>query len=287
MPEPIARLTSVSRVFRSLFGRRRVWAVRGLTLEVRPGEIFGLLGPNGSGKTTTLQMLLGLLTPTEGTIEVFGRRPRDRGCRRRIGYLPEEFEGGPFLTGEETLRFYGGFHGLGRTEVRRRAEQLLRGLGLWDHRLRRVRDYSKGMRRRIGLAQSLLHDPELLVLDEPTNGLDPLGIQTVKSLLLARKEAGRSVVVSSHILAEMEDICDRVAILDQGRTLVMGPLGDLLTVPGRHRLEVEGRLPPREQISAALQGLSLRLEDVAPSRARLEDLFLRVVAEGESRKPES
>jgi ABC-2 type transport system ATP-binding protein len=286
MAEPIARLTGVSRVFRSLLGRRKVWAVRGLTLEVRPGEIFGLLGPNGSGKTTTLQMLLGLLTPTEGTIEVFGRQPRDRECRRRIGYLPEEFEAGPFLTGEETLRFYGGFHGLGRKEVRRRAEQLLRDLGLWDHRLRRVRDYSKGMRRRIGLAQSLLHDPDLLVLDEPTNGLDPLGIQTFKSLLRARKHGGRSIVVSSHSLSEMEDICDRVAILNQGRPLVMGPLGDLLTVPGRHRLEVEGPLPPRETLSSALQGLGLGLSGVEPSRAKLEELFLRVVSE-ESRKSEA
>ncbi len=257
-----------------------MWAVRGLSLEILPGEVFGLLGPNGSGKTTTLEMLLGLLSPTEGKIEVFGRRPRDRESRRQIGYLPEEFEAGSFLSGEETLRYYGGFHGLGGGEVRRRSEELLRALGLWEDRRRKVRDYSKGMRRRIGLAQSLLHDPRLIVLDEPTNGLDPLGIRTVKSILLERKARGRSIVVSSHILPEMEELCDRVAIMDRGRSLVKGRLGDLLARPGRHRLEVEGPLPPREELSEKLAGMRLTLEDVRSSTSKLEDLFIRVVEDG-------
>ncbi|MGH9361172.1 MAG: ABC transporter ATP-binding protein, partial [Thermoanaerobaculia bacterium] len=173
-------LERVTKVYRGLLWRRRqVRAVEGLSLEVESGEIFGLLGPNGSGKTTTIQILLGLLAPTSGTVRVFGGAPGERSARRRTGYLPEEFSGYEFLSGEENLRFYGGFYGIGRAEVRRRAEELLRLLDLWDDRRRRLRDYSKGMRRRIGLAQCLLHEPELIVLDEPTNGLDPLGIRKV------------------------------------------------------------------------------------------------------------
>src|ERR1041385_8843900 len=221
----------VSRVFRGLLGRRRVLAVEDLTLEVGRGEVFGLLGPNGSGKTTTIAMLLGLLPPSSGRVSVFGGPPTARSARKRIGYLPEEFDGGGYLTGEEALHYYGGFYGLPRAEVRRSASERLERLGLAADRRRPIREYSKGMRRRIGLAQSLLHDPELVVLDEPTNGLDPIGIRSFQTLLAELRARGRTVVVSSHILPEMQAVCDRVAILNRGRAIVTGRLEDLLRRP--------------------------------------------------------
>ncbi len=283
--ETIVRLQSVSRVFRSLFTRRRLWAVRELSLEIGRGEIFGLLGPNGSGKTTTLQMILGLLSPSAGRIAVFGNPSGDSSVRRRIGYLPEEFEATGFLSGEETLIFYGSFFNLKRSEIRRRAEELLHTLDLWEDRHRKVREYSKGMRRRIGLAQSLLHDPELIILDEPTSGLDPMGIRKVKSILLDLRARGRTILVSSHILPEMQDICDGVVILDRGSCLVSGRLRDLLARPDRHLIEVRGTLPPREEISSLLSPKNLTVEAIRPSVTTLEDLFLRVVEKRE--QPES
>jgi ABC-2 type transport system ATP-binding protein len=288
--EPVLVLENVTRVYRRFFPRREVRAVDGLDLEIRRGEIFGLLGPNGSGKTTTILMVLGLLRPTGGRIEVFGCRPGDRATRRRIGYLPEEFEAHGFLTGEETLLYYGSFFGLPRAEVRRRAEDLLGSLELWDDRRRRVREYSKGMRRRIGLAQSLLHEPDLVVLDEPTNGLDPIGILRVKSMLRDLRDRGRTVLVSSHILPEMEDICDRVAILDRGRILAEGALGDLLARPDRHLIAVRGPTPDPAEIAALLGPKGLRVESVRGDRATLEEVFLKVVEgrqEVRGRRPEA
>ena len=271
-------LQGVSKVYRGFWGRKKVQAVSGLSLEIGAGQIFGLLGPNGSGKTTTIQMLLGLLRPSSGTISVLGSPPGHLGTRRRIGYLPEEFDGGGFLSAEESLLFHGGFFGLGKTELRRRAEALLRDLDLWDDRKRRLREYSKGMRRRIGLAQSLLHEPDLVILDEPTNGLDPLGIRKVKSLLLGLRDRGRTVLVSSHILPEMEDICDRVMILEKGRSLVTGRLEDLLRRAGRSLIEVGGDVPPDpEELGALLSTKGMRLEGVRADRDTLEELFLRVV----------
>jgi ABC-2 type transport system ATP-binding protein len=280
---PVISIQNVSRVFRSLFAHRRVQAVQALSLEIRRGEIFGLLGPNGSGKTTTLQMVLGLLSPTEGRISVFGRPPGDSSIRRRIGYLPEEFEATGFLSGEETLLFYGSFFGLARAEVRRRADDLLSALDLQDDRRRRVREYSKGMRRRIGLAQSLLHQPDLLILDEPTNGLDPVGIRKVKTILQDLRARGCTIVISSHILPEMQDICDRLAIMDRGRCLVTGRLGDLLERPGRHLIDVSGSLPAPEELGALLSTKELDLKEIRPSLETLEDLFLRVVKRGEEK----
>ncbi len=277
--KPVVLIEKVSRVFRSFLGRRSVWAVRDLSLEVGPGEIFGLLGPNGSGKTTSIQMLMGLLEPTAGRIEVFGASPRSRAVRRRLGYLPEEFAGQNFLSGEENLLFYGGFFGLSRTEVKGRAESLLKSLDLWDDRSRRLREYSKGMRRRIGLAQSLLHDPELIVLDEPTNGLDPLGIRTVKRMLLELKARGRALIISSHVLGEMEGLCDRIAIIDRGSVLVTGRLPDLLVRPDCHRIKLRGKIPANEELSRDLAGKDLRIESVEPDRASLEEFFLRTIDE--------
>jgi len=274
--EEVLVLDKVSRTFRG-FRKRPVEAVRDLSLQVRRGEIFGLLGPNGSGKTTTIQMVLGLLAPTSGRVALFGTSPRAKAVRKRVGYLPEEFAGHEFLSGEETLLYYGGFFGLGRAEVRRRAEELLRLLDLWDDRKRRLREYSKGMRRRIGLAQSLLHDPELVVLDEPTNGLDPLGIRKVKKILTDLTARGRSVLVSSHILPEMQDLCDRVAILSHGRSLISGPLTELLSRSDRLRIVVHGAPSTAREVRDRLSASGLKVEGVEPEKRTLEELFLEVV----------
>ncbi len=283
--KPVVLIENVSRVFRGFLGLRRVCAVRDLSIEVRPGEIFGLLGPNGSGKTTTIQMLMGLLAPTAGRIEVFGASPRSRAVRRRVGFLPEEFAGQNFLSGEENLLFYGGFFGLSRSEVKGRAEALLKSLDLWDDRSRRLREYSKGMRRRIGLAQSLLHDPELIVLDEPTNGLDPLGIRTVKRMLLDLRARGRTLIISSHILGEMEGLCDRIALIDRGSVLIEGRLPDLLVRPDCHRIKLRGKVPAAEDLSRALADKDLRLESIESDRTSLEEFFLRTIDERRSARP--
>jgi ABC-2 type transport system ATP-binding protein len=279
MVEQVVKLEDVSKTYRTFLPRREVRAVQGLSLEIRPGEIYGLLGPNGSGKTTTIGMLLGLLRSNGGRIAVLGRPPGDIEARRRIGYLPEEFEAAGYLSGEEVLLYYGGFFGLGRAEVRRRAEALLRALDLWEDRRRRLREYSKGMRRRIGLAQSLLHEPDLIILDEPTNGLDPLGIRKVQSILLDLRAKGRSIVVSSHILSEMEDICDRVTILHRGRAVVSGALADLLGRPERHLIEVRGPAPAAGEAARLLGPAGLQVEGIRPARSSLEEVFLEAVGE--------
>ena len=224
------------KTFRDFWGRARVRAVDGLTFSVRRGEAFGLLGPNGSGKSTTLKLLLGLLRPTRGALRVLGRSPRDVRAKARIGYLPEESYLYPFLTPEETLDFYGRLFGLSARERRRRGDELLDMIGLAHARRRPVGDFSKGMARRVGLAQALINDPDLLILDEPTSGLDPLGCRQMKDLLRALANRGKTIVLTSHLLADVEDVCDRVAILYNGRPCAEGAIADLLEERRRIRI---------------------------------------------------
>src|SRR5881394_4130285 len=278
--ETVIAVRGLTKVFKDFWGRPKARAVDNVDFEVRRGEVFGLLGPNGSGKSTTVKMLLGLLYPTRGYIEVFGKSPRHVATKARIGYLPEESYLYRYLNSHETLEFFGNLFHLPPAERRQRTEQLLEMVGLTQTRTRAVGEFSKGMQRRIGLAQALINDPDLVLLDEPTAGLDPIGCREVKDLILALARRGKTVILSSHLLSDVEDVCDRVVIYYGGRIQAMGTLKDLLAKPDAVRITA----PPlsRETMEKVL---SLIRADVAQDKVRidnptqnLESYFLEVVA---------
>ena len=227
--ENIVSLANVSKTFRDFWLRPTVAAVDGLSLAVRRGEVFGLLGPNGSGKSTTIKMILGLLSPSAGEVKLFGLSPRSVAARRRLGYLPELSFLHPFLTAAETIGYYAGLCGLPRREASRRTRELLAMVGLESVAKRPVGEFSKGMARRVALAAALVGRPELLVLDEPTSGLDPISTKEVKTLVKALAQGGMTVLTTSHLLADAEDICDRVMILNHGKAVAEGEVSSLGT----------------------------------------------------------
>lgn len=275
---PAVECVGVRKVFRDFWLRPRVTAVQDLDLRIERGEVFGLLGPNGSGKSTTIKLLLGLLFPTAGTIRVLGGEPGSRGVLSRVGYLPEDSHLYPFLDGRETLEYYGRLFGLDPVERRRRALQLLEMVGLPEAGRRPVQEYSKGMQRRIGLAQALVNDPELLILDEPTNGLDPLGTRQVKDVILALRERGKTVVVTSHLLADVEEVCDRVSILYGGTERLLGTVDELLSDGARTRLDLDRLDPETEEAVRALLGeRGIAIHRAEAPRQNLESLFLDIV----------
>ena len=234
--KPIISAVGLSKVFRDFWSRPKAKAVNDIDFEVYEGEVIGLLGPNGSGKSTTVKMILGLLYPTAGTLSVFGQSPRAVETKQQVGYLPEESYLYKYLTAIETLDFFGALFNLSAEERRNRSDQLLEMVGLSHARRRRVGEFSKGMARRIGLAQAMINDPSLLILDEPTSGLDPLGCKEVKDLILMLKKRGKTVLITSHLLSDVEDICDRVIILYGGKIRATGTLNELLTVTDANRI---------------------------------------------------
>ncbi len=277
--EVVIAVRGLTKVFNDFWGRPKARAVDNVDFEVRRGEVFGLLGPNGSGKSTTVKLLLGLLYPTRGHIEVFGQSPRHVRTKARIGYLPEESYLYRYLDSDETLDFFGNLFDLPPAERRRRAEQLIEMVGLGQARRRTVGEFSKGMQRRIGLAQALINDPDLVILDEPTSGLDPIGCREVKDLILALAQRGKTVILSSHLLSDVEDVCDRVVIYYGGRIHALGTLKELLATPDRLRITTP--LLPRETLDRVLDVIRA---DVAADRVRidtptqnLESYFLGVV----------
>jgi len=269
----------LAREFRAPFSRTRVLAVRGLDLDIGAGRIFGLLGPNGSGKTTTILMLLGLLRPTRGEASVLGLPAGHRDARRRTGFLPEETRLYEFLTGEETLDHVGRLYGVPRGERRRRTAALLRRTGMWETRGRRLHTYSKGMARRIGLAQALMAEPELVVLDEPTSGLDPIGNREVRTILREVADGGATVLLTSHILADVADVCDEIGIMHRGRLLLRGEVDALLADAERLAWEtprVDGER--REELRRRIEAEGVPVIGVGPPRTTLETLFLETIA---------
>ena len=229
MSDAVIELKDVRKTFRDFWLRPTVAAVDGLSLQVRGGEVFGLLGPNGSGKSTTIKMILGLLDPSGGTIELFGKSPRSIAVRKRLGYLPELSYLHPFLTAKETLMYYAGLCGLKHAVAAERTRQLLEMVGLKEAAKRPVGGFSKGMARRVALAAALIGKPELLVLDEPTSGLDPVSTKEVKTLVKALAAGGMTVLMTSHLLADAEDVCDRVMILNHGKSVAEGRVDELGT----------------------------------------------------------
>ncbi len=277
----------LAKSFRDFWGRLKVEAVHDVSFEIRRGEIFGLLGPNGSGKSTTLKMLLGLLRPNAGELRIFGLPPGHRDVCARLGYLPEENHVYPQLTPEETLDFYGRLFNLDRGERRRRTRQLLEMTGLQHARRRRVGEFSKGMARRIGLAQALINDPALIVLDEPTSGLDPLACRQVKDLLLMLRQRGKTVILSSHLLADVEDICQRILIMFQGRVIVQGAVRSLLEDPALCRFAVPAPdTATQRQIVDALRRITGSDPEMDRPCRTLEQFFLQKLGEAGELPPE-
>jgi ABC-2 type transport system ATP-binding protein len=275
---------NLTKVYRDFWGRPKVRALNALDLQVRRGEIFGLLGPNGSGKSTTIKLLLGLLFPTQGQALVFGKEATDVAKNERVGYLPEESYLYRFLNAEETLDFYGRLFNMSTAVRQQRIEELIKLVGLQHARRRQLREYSKGMTRRIGLAQALINDPELILLDEPTSGLDPIGTREMKDLILRLRDQGKTILMSSHLLPDVQDVCDRIAILHQGELKELGNVSDLLTVQDVTQFRVRGLSPAAE---AELRELVARhggqVVGMDKPTLSLEDLFLNIVRESEAR----
>jgi len=287
----VVEAIELTKVYKDFWGRRRVLALDGLNLEVRRGEVFGLLGPNGSGKTTTVRLILGLLFPTRGLVRIFGRSPRRVDVKRLVGYMPEESHLYEYLNAVETLDFFGRLFGLTRAERRRRADALIEMVGLQRARRRPIGEFSKGMARRIGLAQALINDPDLLILDEPTTGLDPIGTREMKDLILMLKERGKTILLCSHLLADVEEVCDRICILYGGKARAEGRVGELLTE--QERIEIRAPALPepalarlKEAVSSAVRAAGRPEEEVqigSPAR-KLEDYFLAVVEQARREK---
>lgn len=277
--EKVVAVRGLTKVFKDFWGRPKARAVDNVDFEVRRGEVFGLLGPNGSGKSTTVKMLLGLLYPSRGHIEVFGKSPRDVQTKQRIGYLPEESYLYRYLDSEETLDFFGNLFSIDAKVRQNRAEQLIEMVGLNTARTRTVGEFSKGMQRRIGLAQALINDPDLIILDEPTSGLDPIGCREIKDLILALARRGKTIILSSHLLADVEDVCDRVVIYYGGKIQAIGTLKELLSE--HDMLRITSPTLSREATEKVLQIIR---EDIGQGDVRvdnptqnLESYFLDVV----------
>ena len=302
MSEVVLRADDLAKTFRLGFFRKRIEAVKQASFEVRRGEIFGYLGPNGSGKTTTLKMLMGLVFPSRGRAEVLGQPVPDRQAKRRLGYLPESPYFYDYLTPEEFLDLVGALFDVKRAERRIRADRLIERVGLSSARGRPLRKFSKGMLQRIGIAQALMGEPELVVLDEPMTGLDPIGRKEIRDLMLDLKREGRTVLYSTHILPDVEMTCDRVAMTFAGRIRSVGPLSELLTArllstevclrpgaAGLPELPAGARksenpdglvidLPADADVDAFLRAVlaaGARVHSLTPRRESLEDLFVR------------
>jgi ABC-2 type transport system ATP-binding protein len=281
---PVVQTVGLTKLFKDFWRRAKVEAVKDLNLEIHRGEVFGLLGPNGSGKSTAIKMLLGLLYPTRGQIAVFGRAPTDVATKARIGFLPEESYLYRFLDARETLDYYGRLFHLPSRVREERTEKLLEMVGLKHEARRRLGEYSKGMARRIGLAQALINDPDFLILDEPTTGLDPIGTRQIKDLIRELGNRGKTILLSSHLLADVEDVCDRVSILYGGQQRKGGRVKELLRQTDRTQI-VAPRLAP-ETIDRIRNIIRLEeqkeLIEVSSPAERLETIFLRIVQEAQA-----
>ncbi|VAX40383.1 Efflux ABC transporter, ATP-binding protein [hydrothermal vent metagenome] len=283
---PVVACQNLTKVFRDFWMRNRARAVDSLTFDLYPQEIFGLLGPNGSGKSTTIKVLLGLLRPTRGRVAVFGKPPTDVETKKRIGYLPEESYLYPFLNARETLDYYGKLFEIGHTIRKKRIDELLDMVGLTHVQHRPIREYSKGMQRRIGLAQALINDPDLLILDEPTTGLDPIGTRQVKDLIVQLGRRGKTVLLSSHLLADVEDCVDRMIILYGGKKRDEGTCDSMLVSHERTTIETdaldEDTIAEIDTLLRQRSGGERSILNVSHPRQTLEQKFLDIVEQAKA-----
>ncbi|HCW45663.1 MAG: ABC transporter ATP-binding protein [Planctomycetia bacterium] len=278
MSESVIEVSGLWKVFRDFWMRPRVEAIRGIDLKIQKGEVFGLLGPNGSGKSTTIQVLLGLLFPTRGEVKVLGGNPGSSESKKRIGYLPEDSVFYPFLTGREMLNLCARLSQVPEDCRKSRVEELLRMVGLTAAADREIGDYSKGMQRRIGVAQALIHDPELIILDEPTNGLDPIGVRQVKDWIRGLQKRGKTILITSHLLADVEEVCDRVSILYGGKVQDEGEVEDILE--HQNQSQWITTTPKEDQVSVireCFRDQGVEVISLNGSRRSLEEKFLETV----------
>jgi ABC-2 type transport system ATP-binding protein len=283
MPTPAISIQNVTKIYPIPFKREKVTAVQDLSLTVEPGQVYGLLGPNGSGKSTTMKIVLGLVTPTSGKTEIFGRDSRTVESREDVGFLPENPYFYKYLTGEETLNFYGKLCGLSGAKIRERTKELLKLVGLENAADRRLGGYSKGMLQRIGLAQAMIQEPRLLVLDEPTAGVDPAGSREIRDLILDFKTRGITVLLCSHLLEQVQEICDRIGILHRGELIREGKLEELISIQNQTELILEDASPELlSELQAVIANSSARLLDQRKPQKTLERYFLDVTGDGKN-----
>jgi ABC-2 type transport system ATP-binding protein len=269
----------LTKTFTLEWTRKRLLALDGLEMRVRRGEVFGLLGPNGSGKSTTMKLILGLIRPSAGRVRVFGAESGSPASRRQLGFLPENPYFPGFLSGREVLNYYGKLVDLRGRRLRERVEELIELVSLQLAADRALKTYSKGMLQRIGLAQALLHDPDLLLLDEPTAGVDPIGSRQIRDLILALKKRGKTIVFSSHLLEQVQEVSDRVIILHRGRKIREGTLDELLSVQGQSQFIIGGMTPElQEKLATWLKGEGAELIEASHPKQKLEDYFIRSVS---------
>ncbi|MEM7476519.1 MAG: ABC transporter ATP-binding protein [Planctomycetota bacterium] len=269
---------NLGKTYRDFWGRKKVAALKSLDIEVQKGEIFGLLGPNGSGKSTTIKLIQGLLFPSSGRAFVFGKEARDVTKNERIGYLPEESYLYKFLNAEETLDFYGRLFDMPAAIRKERADELIKMVGLNNSRRRQLREYSKGMTRRIGLAQALINEPDLLILDEPTTGMDPIGSREMKDLIIRLRDEGKTILLCSHQLADVQDVCDRVAILHQGELRELGRVDELLKVRDVTEVHAKGLSEDlKSKIADLIKTEGGDVVSIDNPTTTMEELFLDIV----------
>lgn len=274
----VVEINNLTKVYRKMFSTQEIKAVDNLSFYIRRGEVCGFLGPNGAGKTTTIMLLMGFLKPTSGTISLLGQKPTNVRVKERIGFLPEESYFYKFFNADEILDYYGSLFRMDAKVKRRRINELIEIVGLKEARKRRIREYSKGMQRRIGIAQALINDPEFIILDEPTSGLDPIGTRQVKDLIKNLKQAGKTILMSSHLLADVQGVCDRIILLHQGKLIVEGPTQEILSKKGCIRIEVQdtnGRA--RKQICEFAERNGLKITSVGVSNITLEEFFVKSI----------
>ncbi|MBX6325904.1 MAG: ABC transporter ATP-binding protein [Chthoniobacterales bacterium] len=284
MTDPAVTVRDLTKVFPVPWRRQSVVAVSNLNLRIEPGEVYGLLGPNGSGKSTTLKIILGLVSPTRGCTQIFGEDSRRVQSRQAVGFLPENPYFQKFLTGEETLRFAGRLCGLGGAQLNKRIDELLELVGLNKARKRRLGTYSKGMLQRIGLAQALINHPRLVVLDEPTAGVDPAGSREIRDLIVDLKRRGITVLLSSHLLAQAQEICDRVGILAEGALVREGHLQELIAIENQTELVIaDASADLLREIELVINRSSAKLVERRKSTTTLERLFLEATQNGGTR----
>ena len=287
MESPAIELIDLTRDFSIGLRGYKLRALDKVGLAIPAGSIYGLLGPNGSGKSTTIKTILGLIQPSDGRCEVFGQSAGSRESRARIGYLPENPVFYRFLSGRELVRFFASVSGLKARHLEMAVERALEVVRMADSADRRVRTYSKGMLQRIGLAQALVHDPDILVLDEPMSGLDPVGTREVVDILQELRARGKTIVLASHLLARVEEVCDEIAILHKGRLVRQGPVQSIVQASGSSTLEVRGFAPGKEAaLRQALEGVGVEVLGIQEGRRRLDEVFLDAVQEdGEAPRP--
>jgi ABC-2 type transport system ATP-binding protein len=283
MTNPAVAVHGLTKIFSVPFHRQSIVAVKDLNLRIEPGEVYGLLGPNGSGKSTTLKIILGLVSPTRGRTEIFGRDSRLVQSREAVGFLPENPYFYKYLSGKETLLFFGRLCGLRGAVLKNRVNELLDLVGLSKARNRRLGTYSKGMLQRIGLAQALIHDPRLVVLDEPTAGVDPAGSRDIRDLILDLKRRGITVLLSSHLLAQAQEICDRVGILADGVLVREGHLQELIAIENQTELVIaDASNELIREIESFVKGSNAKLIERRKSTTTLERLFLEATKNDEA-----